>query len=137
MAQIKRVMEKVDGAIENIKEVDRLISGMIGDGTPMTDAVNHPAHYAESCSLECLQVMEMAFGLEAVAHFCLGNAFKYMWRHKHKGKPQEDLAKARFYLDYVGDSDRVSELGSDDVQLYSRLCQLLEKCTCTLGNVGV
>lgn len=28
-----------------------------------------------------------------------GNVIKYVSRHKYKGKPLEDLKKARFYLD--------------------------------------
>ena len=30
--------------------------------------------------------------------FNLGNAVKYIARHKHKGKPLEDLKKALWYL---------------------------------------
>ena len=63
-----------------------------------TDNVNHPAHYEGNTSLECIDVMEIAFGAEAVGNFCLCNAFKYLWRHKHKGG-KEDLRKAKWYLD--------------------------------------
>lgn len=66
------------------------------------DNVTHPYHYADSCSLECIQVMELVFGNDAVVEFCLCNAFKYMWRHKNKGG-QEDLKKARWYLDHAQD----------------------------------
>ncbi len=64
----------------------------------MNDAVNHPSHYADSCSLECFQVMLLIFGRDAVINFCLCNAFKYMWRYKNKNG-QEDLDKAEWYLD--------------------------------------
>ena len=63
-----------------------------------TDNVNHPAHYEGNTSLECIDVMEIAFGADAVGNFCLCNAFKYLWRHKHKGG-KEDLRKAKWYLD--------------------------------------
>ena len=66
------------------------------------DNVNHPAHYEQSCSLECIQVMELVFGANAVRDFCLCNAFKYMWRYKNKNG-LEDLKKANWYLDYVKD----------------------------------
>lgn len=32
------------------------------------------------------------------ATFCLGNAIKYLWRYHSKGRPVEDLEKARWYL---------------------------------------
>ena len=66
------------------------------------DNVNHPAHYEQSCSLECIQVMELVFGANAVRGFCLCNAFKYMWRHKNKNG-LEDLKKAHWYMGYVQD----------------------------------
>ena len=31
--------------------------------------------------------------------FAAGNAVKYIARHKYKGKPVEDLKKARWYID--------------------------------------
>ena len=64
------------------------------------DNVNHPAHYEQSCSLECIQVMELVFGANAVRGFCLCNAFKYMWRYKTKNG-LEDLKKAKWYMDYI------------------------------------
>ena len=63
----------------------------------MADNVNHPAHYEGQTSLECIDVMEIAFGAEAVANFCLCNAFKYLWRYKNKNG-REDLDKAAWYL---------------------------------------
>ena len=65
---------------------------------PEPDNVNHPAHYESQTSLECIDVMEIAFGADAVGNFCLCNAFKYLWRYKHKGG-DEDVKKAKWYLD--------------------------------------
>ena len=65
---------------------------------PESDNVNHPAHYEGNTSLECIDVMEIAFGGNAVGDFCLCNAFKYLWRYKHKGGV-EDVKKAKWYLD--------------------------------------
>ena len=86
------------------------------------DTVNHPVYYAESCSLECIEVMKCCFGVSAVYGFCLCNAFKYLWRYKFKNG-DEDLKKAKWYIDKayilagkyeeIGDSDmheRVEEL---------------------------
>lgn len=56
------------------------------------DPVNRPAHYtAHPSGIECIEVAEH-FG------FCLGNALKYIWRADQKGRPVEDLRKARWYL---------------------------------------
>ena len=69
---------------------------------PEPDNINHPAHYESQTSLECIDVMEIAFGAEAVGNFCLCNAFKYLWRYKHKGGA-EDVQKAEWYLNHYSD----------------------------------
>ena len=92
--------------------------------TKKTDPVNHPAYYDQSCSLECIQVMELAFGPEAFEHFCLCNAFKYMWRYKHKNGA-EDLKKAKWYLDYV-DKGCCIHCGDQFETLSNLLDQLME-----------
>lgn len=56
-------------------------------------AVCHPTHYTSHPSgLECIQVTEHMGFLD-------GNAIKYIWRHKDKGKQIEDLEKAKWYID--------------------------------------
>lgn len=60
----------------------------------MIDVVNHPPHYKSDSGIESIDVIE-AFNL----NFCLGNTIKYVLRHQKKGKPLEDLKKARWYLD--------------------------------------
>lgn len=68
----------------------------------MADNVNHPAYYEGSTSIECIEAMQLMFGPDAVYHFCMCNAFKYIWRHKHKNG-LEDLDKAGWYLDKAYD----------------------------------
>lgn len=65
------------------------------------DLINHPTHYNQG-NLECIQAMEEAFGVDAVAAFCKCNAFKYLWRADHKNGV-EDLEKARWYLNKLLD----------------------------------
>ena len=63
----------------------------------MADNVNHPSHYKDSCSLECIDTMIIAFGYEYVYYYCLINAYKYLWRYKYKNG-EEDVRKAEWYL---------------------------------------
>lgn len=74
------------------------------------DVVNHPKHYADTCSLECINAMLITFGTNAVIDFCTCNAFKYLWRYKNKNG-QEDLKKAQWYL------VKAQYLGEDTEQL--------------------
>lgn len=57
------------------------------------EQVNHPKHYNNHPS-----------GIEAIVlvehmDFCLGSAFKYLFRCTEKGNTLEDLKKALFYLE--------------------------------------
>ena len=62
----------------------------------VADNVNHPAHY-ETGKFECIEVMTEVMGKEAVADFCLCNAFKYLYRNKRKNGV-EDIEKAQWYI---------------------------------------
>ena len=76
------------------------------------DNVNHPSHYEGNTSLECIDVMELTFGTNAVSSFCICNAFKYLWGHKHKNG-KEDIEKAKWYLGHArqcGETHFVGEL---------------------------
>ena len=75
-------VKKKEGKMGKIKEIDN---------------VNHPKHYADSCSIECIDSMLVAFGAEDVAKYCVINAYKYIWRYKAKNGV-EDLKKAEWYL---------------------------------------
>ena len=61
------------------------------------DAVNSPSHYNTS-GIECLDAIQAATG-DGYQYYLQGNIIKYLWRYRYKGKPVEDLRKARFYLD--------------------------------------
>jgi hypothetical protein len=62
------------------------------------DVVNHPSHY-KAGGIEAIEGIEASMGPEAFAGYLKGNIMKYMWRYERKGKPIEDLKKARWYLD--------------------------------------
>lgn len=59
----------------------------------LTDNVNHPAHY-EAGPFECVE-------LTRLYPFMGGNAIKYVYRHRLKGRDTEDLRKALWYLDHA------------------------------------
>ena len=68
------------------------------------EEINHPDRYAGG-KFECIEVMADVFGKEAVKHFCLLNAFKYIWRQEKKGGV-EDVKKAVWFLNkYIELSD--------------------------------
>lgn len=92
--------------IDNAKEcraafeiLSRLAKTPDETANPAHDNVNHPSHY-ETGKFECIEVMREALGEDVVKGFCLGNAFKYLYRcnHKHQS-PLEDVRKAIWYLD--------------------------------------
>lgn len=64
------------------------------------DNVDHPNHYLGTESLECIDVMEFALGEDGFAYYCIGNVFKYLWRHDKKNG-EEDLEKAKKYLQFL------------------------------------
>ena len=68
---------------------------MAGGNSPI-DMINHPKHYTQG-GIECIDAMESALGKQVVIDFCLGNAFKYIFRCKNKNG-LEDIKKANWYL---------------------------------------
>lgn len=74
---------------------------------PGKDNIN-PDHYKNQTSLECIEAMEIIFGRDAVIDFCVCNAWKYIWRWKHKNG-KEDLKKSAWYLTHAFDM-----MSSDD-----------------------
>lgn len=95
-----------------------VVNGYLGHA----DMVNHPPHYADSCSLECIESMEIAFGIKYTAIYCLINAYKYLWRRKAKNGSQ-DVKKALWYLDRFEKYYDVLELKISD----ERIKELFEK----------
>ena len=61
------------------------------------DPVNFPTHY-RSGNIECIDYIQDMMSPEAYRGYLLGNVTKYLHRYRFKGKPQEDLKKAMWYL---------------------------------------
>ena len=74
-------------------------------GDKKSDNVNHPEHYQGKN--ECIDVMVAMFGVDAVKHFCMCNAYKYRFRAQAKNGA-EDIEKAEWY------ESKLIELGGVD-----------------------
>lgn len=88
----------------------------------MTDNIDHPTHYTNrDIGYECIDITQYQT-------FCTGNAIKYLWRYQDKGKPSEDLKKARWYA-------RRAAMGHETVNLAAGQCNdiLLSLITITHG----
>ena len=82
------------------------------------DNVNNPKHYANHCSIECIDAMIIAFGVEDTMKYCIINAFKYVWRCEAKNKI-EDLNKAKWYIDKFLKLYSEWEDFKDDMETYN------------------
>lgn len=78
------------------KEIrDALNADAVGN---YVDVVNSPPHY-KTGGIEAIEGIEASMGPEAYAGYLKGSVTKYLWRYEKKGKPLEDLKKARWFLD--------------------------------------
>ena len=63
----------------------------------VSDPVNHPDHYCQEGSVECIDEMIAVFGIDAVRTFCLLNVWKYRKRAIFKNG-KEDMEKSDWYM---------------------------------------
>ena len=61
------------------------------------DPVNFPSHYKQG-GVECIDAIKSCLGNE-FSSYLQGNAMKYLWRYEHKGKPIQDLEKAKWFIE--------------------------------------
>ena len=61
------------------------------------DMVDHPPHYTDGGSIECIEAIEAQLTDEEYRGYLKGNVAKYLWRERHKGGT-ESLKKAQWYL---------------------------------------
>lgn len=92
-----------DFNIISTENVERAYNLAYGD---KKEEINHPDRYAGG-KFECIDVMLDVFGADAVKHFCILNAFKYLWRSEKKNGI-EDIRKAVWYL------NKYIELGGEE-----------------------
>ncbi len=60
------------------------------------DPVHRPEHYNNG-GMECIDAIQGMLTHDEYIGYLRGNALKYNWRCRYKGKPIEDLRKARWY----------------------------------------
>lgn len=77
-------------------DIDKNYAILFGESEE--DPVNRPSHYTTG-GIECIDALEASMTPIEYAGFLKGQVFKYIWRYRLKGKPVEDLKKARYYLD--------------------------------------
>ena len=63
-----------------------------------SDPVHKPSHYTTG-NIETADAIESSMSPEAWEGYLKGNILKYLWRYPYKGKREQDLRKARWYLD--------------------------------------
>ena len=70
-----------------------------GEEKKSEDMVNHPSHYT-SGGVECIDAITSALSSyeDSVDSWLVGQVIKYLWRAPLKGKYEEDIKKAQFYL---------------------------------------
>jgi len=68
----------------------------IPDNRTKFDNVNRPEHYNNG-GMECIDAIKGMLTHDEYIGYLRGNALKYNWRCRYKGKPIEDLRKARWY----------------------------------------
>ena len=90
----------------------------------MTDEIR-PEHYKD-CSIDCLDAMEIAYGNEQLIIFCVMNAFKYLWRYKHKNG-LEDLQKAKTYINIGRDKAVYFSSGVDVFEMLNNMEGVLDR----------
>ena len=94
----KPTLTNIASEIDHSIKLDNLES-------PTGEMVNHPSHYNQG-KREVIEEMRLMFGDSAVADFCRLSAYKYIRRADYKGKKEEDLAKAEWYMDYLDKMER-------------------------------
>ncbi len=64
----------------------------------MSDMVNKPPHYNMG-EIEAIDYIKQVLGRGGFIAYCRGQVMKYNHRAAYKGKFEEDLRKAKWYLE--------------------------------------
>jgi hypothetical protein len=71
------------------------------------DLVHQPLHY-NTGDIECIDAMKASMFALEFQGYLRGAAFKYLWRFRYKGRAEQDLDKAMWYLNKL-----IKEIAND------------------------
>lgn len=85
-----------------------------------SDPVMHPDHYVSKNGVECIDAIKAMLSPEEYLGYLRGNAMKYLWRYRKKGRIQ-DLDKCGVYLAwlqnaYIGFAEKGDDLNEKLLQ---------------------
>lgn len=89
--KVKKAMNQVKAG-EQLDKSTELLTNILKE-----DMVNSPPHYNQH-GVECIDAIRAATD-KGYKYYLQGNIIKYLWRFDYKGKPVEDLKKAKWYLE--------------------------------------
>lgn len=93
----KRIHKEKDGNENRYLNAVKVIKNYSTKNT--NDPVNHPSHYQLHGGMEVIDIIEaVTWDLPSNEAYAIGNAIKYICRYRNKGKPVQDLKKAKWYL---------------------------------------
>jgi len=99
MRKAVKVADGLDGVCPaEWDALNKVTSTRYGHLAHPADPVTKPVHYI-SDGIEAIDYIRQQ--VEDTSSYLEGNVLKYMHRYKRKGKPVEDLRKARQYLDWL------------------------------------
>jgi hypothetical protein len=88
-------IKRIDNNKNNPK--NNLRSPFVPEGSIDSDMVNSPDHYTHN-GIEAIDVIEAKLTDEQYEGYLQGSVMKYLLRSNYKGKRNEDLKKAQWYL---------------------------------------
>lgn len=97
----------------NLRQIKNNIDTVItADVVPM-ERIKQDGFYEDAYNPEKVKVTEAiqaSMGDEAFRGLLKGNTMRYLWRYEKKGKPLEDLKKARWYLNrLIGEVEKEND----------------------------
>ena len=82
-------------------------SSFVPEGSIDPDMVNSPDHYTHN-GIEAINVIEAKLTGEQYEGYLQGSTMKYLLRSNYKGKRDEDLKKAQWYLNALVNNNNPS-----------------------------
>lgn len=76
---------------------------LIYSSPDLPDIVNSPPNHNQR-AIECMNAIKSALTPEEFAGYCKGKSIKYIWDHLYKGEPEQQIKKAQWYLNKMGES---------------------------------